>query len=40
MNDEGQMEDNPDKICIITFSGTNYYYYHRYFPIGKFDFLP
>ena len=39
MNDEGQMKDNPDKICILTFSSTNYYYY-RYFRIGKFDFLP
>ena len=37
--DEGQMKDNPDKICILTFSSTNYYYY-RYFSIGKFDFLP
>ena len=41
MNDEGQMKDNSDKICILTFSSTNYYYYYyRYFPIGKFDFLP
>ena len=39
MNDEDQMKDNPDKICILTFSSTNYYYY-RYFSIGKFDFLP
>ena len=39
MNDEGQMKDNLDKICIFTFSSTNYYYY-CYFPIGKFDFLP
>ena len=39
MNDEGQMKDNPDKICILTFSSTNYYYY-RHFPIGKCDFLP
>ena len=39
MKDEGQMKDNPDKICILTFSGTNYYYY-CYLPIGKFDFLP
>ena len=39
MNDEGQMKDNPDKICLLTFSSTNYFYY-CYFPIGKFDFLP
>ena len=39
MNDEGQMKDNPDKICLLTFSST-YYFYYCYFPIGKFDFLP
>ena len=39
MNDEGQMKDNLDKICIFTFSRTNYYYY-CYFTIGEFDFLP
>ena len=37
MNYEGQMKGNPNKICILTFSSTNYYYY-SYFP--KFDFLP
>ena len=37
MNDEGQMKGNPNKICILTFSSTNYY---CYFPSGKFDFLP
>ena len=39
INHEGQMKDNADKKCILTFSSTNYYYY-CYFPIGKFDFLP
>ena len=39
MNDEGQMKDNPDKICILTFSSSDYYYY-CYFSVGKFDFLP
>ena len=24
MNDEGQMKDNSDKICILTFSSTNF----------------
>ena len=39
MKDEGQMKNNSVKICILTFSSTNCYYY-CHFSIGKFDFLP